>query len=280
MVLKRVIVISIGLLIVGGICMNKAHDFIKPTGGYVVGTVQYHLVDKTREEPRAHDANHPHREILVQVWYPAQAVEALEERVPYVSSSLADFIKKKAPEKEGWFFGSGYIGVDVTTYSYAHVPVASQEKTYPVILFSFGFGVPCHSYTSVLQELASQGFVVFAVNHAHTSDPLEFPDGRIMELMPDAPMVDEVALRYQDLCFVLDEIARINEHDTKGFLTHRLDVDHIGAFGHSIGAASVLELDQKDARCKAVVAMDGMVKTSFTDPNALMEPRAKPVMIM
>jgi hypothetical protein len=122
--------------------------------------------------------------------------------------------------------------------------------------------------------------MVFGVNHAHTSDPLEFPDGRIMELMPNAPMVDEVALRYQDLCFVLDEITRMNEHDTKGIFTHRLDVDHIGAFGHSIGAASVLELDQKNERCKVVVAMDGMVKTSFTDSKAPMEQRTQPLMIM
>lgn len=151
MILERFIVIAIGLVMIGGVTMNEASNFMKPTGRYAVGTVQYHWIDTTREEPRVKDVKNPHREVLVQVWYPAQAAGKPEDRVPYVSSSLADFIKKKAPEKKGWFFGSGYIGADAVTYAYAHVPLPVEQGKYPVILFSPGFGVPCHSYTSILQ---------------------------------------------------------------------------------------------------------------------------------
>ncbi len=128
--------------------------------------------------------------------------------------------------------------------------------------------------------MASHGFVVFAVNHAHTSDPVEFSDGRIVELAATDPAIDEDELRYQDLSFVLHHIKRINTHDDKGIFTDRLDLDRLGAFGHSIGAASVLELDQRDERCKAVVAMDGMVKKGYTDPDVVMEKRRKSLMVM
>lgn len=257
------------ILGIAGIIMVSVQG--KPTGPFGVGTMSYHLIDKSREESRSKDSSHRFRELMVQVWYPAETT-GLQEPQPYVSDRLAAFIEKKSTEKKSWFFGSGYIGVGVNTHSYRNAPISCKQNKYAVLVFSPGYGCPCHTYTSLLEELASHGFVVFGVNHTYTSDPVEFPDGRIIELHPEAFLQDEAAIRFHDLQFVLDEIQRIDEHDTHEILTHHLDMDHIGIFGHSMGATVALELGQKDVRCKAVIALDGMIQKQ--------EVYTKPLMIM
>lgn len=278
---NKVIKIGIGFFkVIGFFSMYSSQiELVKPTGSYAVGTVSYHMVDKTRQEQRVHDVHHLYRELMVHVWYPAEITKK-DKRVPYVSPYLSEFIQRKAEEKKGWFFGSGYRGTHVITHSYAHAVVSSQHNTYPVIIFSPGYGAPCHLYASFLEELASYGFVIFGVNHTHTSDPVEFPDGRITELAPNAFSFDETEIRYKDLCFLLNQIEQINNQDIHGILTHRLNLHQIGAMGHSMGATAALELCQKSEQCKAVIALDGMLKSTFINSNAPVEPYNKPLMIM
>ncbi len=257
---------------------NTTIKSVVPTGLYKIGTAIYHLIDKSREEQRVKDAHNQYRELMMQCWYPSDIKEG--SPAPYVSSKLSTFIKSKIHEKKGWFFGSGYVGADTPSHSYTNAPIHPAQDAYPVVVFSPGFGAPCHIYTSIMEDLASHGFIVFGVNHTYTADPIEFPDGHIIELAPADYSIDETTIRYQDLCFVLNEIERINNNDPYQILTHRLDLEHIGVMGHSIGATAALELGQKDARCKAVINLDGMIKSPFFNPDTPIEPYTKPLMIM
>jgi hypothetical protein len=54
--------------------------------------------------------------------------------------------------------------------------------------------------------------------------------------------------------FVLDELSRLNTSDA--LLAGRLDLERLGAFGKSIGGATVGEVCRLDARCKASVLLD------------------------
>lgn len=259
----------------------------KPTGPYPVGTVSYHLIDKTRQEQHVQDPEHPYRELMVHVWYPA-TLRGDEQCAAFVSEHLAQHIKENA-SKKGYFEGAGYVAYDVTTNSFSHATIAQEKTSYPVVIFSHGICYATHGYTSFFEELASHGFIVVAPNHTYSADPVEFTDGRITELVllkkdidpfkayQDKDLMDrEYQIWLDDITFILDEIERINKHDQHGILNHKLDVNKIGVMGHSFGASTVVSTWKQDPRCKALISMDGFVTMRGTNQDCY----DKPLMIM
>ncbi len=61
--------------------------FPHPTGPYAIGTLTYHWVDANRPEVFTADPN-DHRELMVQVWYPANA-DPSSPRAPWVQDADA-----------------------------------------------------------------------------------------------------------------------------------------------------------------------------------------------
>lgn len=57
--------------------------------------------------------------------------------------------------------------------------------------------------------------------------------------------------------FALDRVAQLNTLDPKGQFTGRLDMQAVGAFGHSLGGAEALQFCHDDPRCKAAIDVDG-----------------------
>lgn len=67
-------------------------------------------------------------------------------------------------------------------YSLVNAPIASKNLTYPIIIFSPGFwGSPARLYTSLCEDLASQGYIVFALNYPYITSPVIFNDGRVIQ---------------------------------------------------------------------------------------------------
>src|SRR2546430_8885829 len=66
-----------------------------------------------------------------------------------------------------------------------------------------------------------------------------------------------------DQQFVLDQLAQLHHADPGQVFTARLDLDHVGAFGHSQGGATVMHLCSVDPRCKAALSLDGFVLGSI-----------------
>lgn len=69
---------------------GKPRSLPKPTGPYAIGTISYHLIDQNRNDPHAPGAK---RELMVQVWYPAEKNCLAKE--PYLSSEYVGKIFKK-----------------------------------------------------------------------------------------------------------------------------------------------------------------------------------------
>ena len=246
---------------------NKSIQLPAPTGSFNVGTATYHLVDTLRKEMHVDNLEHPYRELMVQVWYPAQSTG---NKADYMSSRVHSYIQdivKKATATT--WQGVGYITQNVATNSYKDVPIACENNTYPVIIFSHGFASINYVHTSLCEELASCGYIVVAPNHTYIADPVEFSDGRIVGmadsvkiLQPgsqqfDEAMYNEMAVWIDDIKFILDELEKINKHDSKNILTHRLNLNAIGIAGHSFGGMAAHQLCSLDTRIKAGVDMDG-----------------------
>jgi predicted dienelactone hydrolase len=150
------------------------------------------------------------------------------------------------------------------TSAFANAPLAPGNESYPVILFSHGLNGFRGQNTTVVQELASHGYVVVTVDHTYGNVVSVFPDGRSLFRSPDLfseqgdpPRTGQTLVQVwaQDLAFVLDELTQLNE-ESGGGMNGRLDLSRVGVFGHSTGGGATVAFCQQDARCTAGLGLD------------------------
>jgi predicted dienelactone hydrolase len=213
----------------------------EPTGRYPVGTRALHLVDRSRTDPLAPDTRH--RELMVRLWYPAAGRHG--PRAPYVSDGVAGFLT----EALNTLTGTDYPAELLTfpTHSRERVPLARTRM--PLVLFSPGLGTNLALYSSLLDELASRGYLVAGMDHTFET-VVEFPGGRLEVPAEDLPSGEDVVerllpIRLADTRFVLDRLA-------SGF-----DPTAVAATGHSLGSITAVAAVDQDRRIDAGVALDG-----------------------
>lgn len=69
----------------------------------------------------------------------------------------------------------------------------------------------------------------------------------------------------------MDQLERLNAADPSCRFQRRLDIQHLGIFGHSFGGATALWFCHDDFRCKAGIDLDGqpfgsVIKEGLTKP--------------
>ncbi|KAM8953984.1 platelet-activating factor acetylhydrolase [Pelodytes ibericus] len=170
-----------------------------------------------------------------------------------------------------------------------NAPFKPGEK-YPLIIFSHGLGAFRTLYSAVCIGLASQGFVVAAVEHRDESasathylkerspaDACETNCDTLEEvwmyIKTPKPGEDEYPLRFEqvqrraDECLkALDLLLEINtgKHVTNALpsdfdwllLKDSLDVKRIAVAGHSFGAATAIKALGRDSRFRCGIALD------------------------
>ncbi len=237
----------------------------KPTGSFDIGTITYHLIDTQRHERHSQNPN-DYRELMLQVWYPARVTAPRqahdEEKTLYIPSVELESMKKALEEQAHVPANKlGYLDT-LRTHSIDHAPILAGN--YPVVIFSPGGGATVNLYTSLLEELASQGYIVVGISYPYITNPVIFPDGRILAA-PDQPTdqaerrkgrEEECRVWIKDIQFVVDQLHAMNA-DEKSILHNKLDLTHIGAFGHSFGGSASVGVCQVDTRFKAGADIDG-----------------------
>lgn len=235
----------------------------KPVGPYPVGTQTAWLKDESRPEVYA-DTPGARREIMAEVWYPAKP-SAAEATTAWLANP-----ESMGPAIASWVrlptFLFDHINL-VRSNSHRDAPFADGGP-YPVIVYSHGWGGFRQINQNQLEQLASSGYVVVAVDHTYGALATQFPDGRVIPVKRDILPPNgspEFAARFaqlagvyaQDLRFTLDALASGNQGSGPlAALRGRLDLDRIGLLGHSTGGAAVFQACGLDARCKAVIAQD------------------------
>ena len=231
-----------------------------PTGPHAIGTFNLYRLDNSRREIYSDDPN-AQRELLMQIWYPA-APNPDDERAAYMDNSdifgpaLADFFSLPS-------FMFDHLNLAQTS-AFADAPLTAGDEAYPVILFSHGLNGFRGQATTMVQELASHGYVVATVDHTYGNVVSVFPDGRSLFRSPDLfseegdpPRTGQTLVQVwaQDLAFMLDELTRLNE-EVGGRLNGRLDLSRVGVFGHSTGGGATVTFCQQDIRCTAGLGLD------------------------
>ena len=229
-----------------------------PTGPYKVGTVTYVLVDETRRE--LYSAKDEPRRFIIQIWYPASPRPG-DHPAPWmpnpriVARAISRWIRMPR-------FFLDHLSLS-QTHSYEDAPLDRSGAPYPVLVFSHGWGGIRSQNTYQTQELASHGYVVAGMEHPYGSAVTLFPDGLAIYNNPAALPHDGPEAEYPvaarklvdqwagDLGFGLGHLASLNEADPAGLFNGALDLEKTGLFGHSTGAAAVVQFCGTDPRCKA-----------------------------
>jgi len=238
--------------------------FPRPLGPYAIGTLTYHWVDATRSDIFTHDPNDA-RELMVQIWYPAQA-DPSAPRAPYVEHPEILGPVARLLHLPDFIFGHLKLVASNATRS---ALVAPDEPAYPVLIFLSGRDGYRQSNTFQVEELVSRGYIVAGVDQPYASAGVVFPDGRLITMDPrlydpahpgHAAFLDGVVpFLAQDVTFVLDRLAALNQTDPDGILTGRLDLQREGMFGVSLGGIFTGEACLKDSRLRACLVMDAFM---------------------
>lgn len=225
-----------------------------PTGPHAVGTRVVEWTDDAREErwTEARDR----RRLQVQLWYPADSSSA-PVPVPYVPSleplraSLAAYWEGE-PEP---------LRFDVPGASW-EAPVA--EGQFPLLVLSHGMNSARFSLTGLATDLASQGYIVAAVDHTYWGPGVAFADGTVVPY--EAGMIARDTLSFDAIDGYLAEGIRVMSDDqsfvARRVLAHEevaahIDEGRVGALGHSMGGMAADLACLRDPLFAACLSLDG-----------------------
>ncbi|OXL83948.1 dienelactone hydrolase [Paenibacillus sp. SSG-1] len=235
----------------------------EPTGNFKVGTQTFHLVDTKRDEI-FDEARDRKRELMVQVWYPAQAGTGKYD--PFIPDT--PILRYMAANYGLPGFTFQHLKY-VSSHAYSDADISSAQTSYPLILANPGNGSSRFLHTSQAENLASHGYIVAVIDHTYNTFATEFPDGRITTsttdhlFSPDHDYATERENRDKlgkvltdDVAFVLDQFELIQSGQIPSQLHGRIDLGHVGVFGHSIGGATAYDAAY-DPRIAVGIDLDG-----------------------
>jgi len=256
-----------------------------PTGKHSVGSQYIHL--KTSQDEIITAKTDDKRELMIKVWYPAQ-----------LNNEATEFYLN---EGDRMGFASKY-GLPKSTFNYldyvkthTYVNPSVEKGQFPILIFSHGSYSDASGYYALLEEIASQGYIVLNINHTYESSGSLFPDGEIKLYNSEydrkhnnqemADMVWDAMQNYnesktpeeqyaasedlirnyiaadisnrwsKDISMVIDELAKWNKST---FLANHIAISKIGVFGHSQGGSAAGRALFDDDRIKAGISVDGI----------------------
>lgn len=234
-----------------------------PSGPYPVGTIYFEMTDTSRTEIYSGVEGQPRR-FMIQAWYPAAETNT-NLSAPWINHSEvytpAISVMLGLPP-----FFLDHLTLTKTP-AYVEPLIADAAGPFPLIIFSHGWKGFSAASTGQAIELASQGYVVIAMQHTYGAITTVFPDGTVVPIDPaalpaedDDPNYEVIARRLvaqwaEDISFVVDQLES-SDGEAAAFLSAHLDLSRIGVYGHSTGGGAAIQFCGTDPRCKAVLGMD------------------------
>ncbi len=223
----------------------------RPTGRFPVGTETFVATDAAREG----------RRIPVQLWYPAdrrsaRASSPAQYALPATSATVAELLAVPVQDV-----------VAITTNAFAGPELARTGRRLPVVLFSPGTGVSRPHYSGLAADLASHGYLVAVLDHPGEDQPVEFPDGSIVQPVPADSEEAEAArlpVRIADIRAARALLARLDA-EPGGRMHKALDLGRVALAGHSFGGATAAEAMRLDRGVRAGVNLDGALLGRVVD---------------
>lgn len=231
----------------------------KPDGVYNIGTDVFILEDINRSEFFTTDSS-DYRKIIVQAWYPSK--ETTDSIYPYLDypNVRIPFIAKRMGVPKSIIKHIGDIKAN------AYYKAKPINKEFPVVIFSHGLGGNRTQNTANFESLASNGYIVYSIEHSYDANITIFNDSSYVEfdsyLSSDANekkfykvRIPQITARSQDISFLINQIELFK---SQGFYIGKIsNINKIGVFGHSFGGGTATLSTFKDSRIKACMNLDG-----------------------
>ncbi len=268
---KRLLLPSLAALalvsILGALAFERSHplELPRPTGPFPVGRALYDWKDERGFDPVA-PVPGTRRELLVWIWYPAEAgASAIPD--DYLPAAMRPALGP--PGGPLWLLTRDLS--KVRGHSLREPGLSPRQPLYPVVIMRAGASREVANYTTLAEDLASHGYVVVGLDAPYRTHAVAFPDGRVLIRPPQndpeecgartadsSSCIDRLLRAWTaDTAFVLDRLERLGSGVDPSRFAGRLDLDHIGVFGHSFGGATAAQFCHEDARCKAGIDIDG-----------------------
>lgn len=252
-----------------------------PSGPYRVGTVSLELTDHSRANPWA--ASPRYRELMVSIWYPAAGTRRYPRAPLMLPGAAAHFGSANGAAKLLYNIPAGSVDWAATlTSGHELAPVARHRAPFPVVLYSPGAGDPRTSETTLVQDLASRGYVVVTIDHTYDASEVEFPNGKVIDSQLDEAIVQaerthtEQALvkkifgtRVADVRYVVGALTALDagrqpdagHQPLPRGLAGSLNLRKIGMFGVSAGGITAAQAMYEDPRIIAGIDVDGSIES-------------------
>ncbi|PWY81586.1 PAF acetylhydrolase family protein [Aspergillus sclerotioniger CBS 115572] len=223
------------------------------------------LVDQSRIDP--FDPKGGKRSIMITTFTPVNCGSVLP--TSYIPNATAQY--------EDNFFQS--FGIAPGTFESFRIQTQTQQPSslqanHPVVLFSPALGTSRLMYTSLLQDIASNGFAVISVDHPYDANIVEFPNGRtvlgILEnTTTNAQYTFAMNVRVQDMIFLLNQTHNATVLRDIFPLSRKapnlLSLDRVTIMGHSLGGATAAQTILLDNRFVGGINLDGSLWGSVVD---------------
>lgn len=147
---------------------GQINQLPKPSGKYLTGVLYLNLTDSSRKELFDNQGK-KYRELTIKVWYPA---DKKTENALYLEN----------PEILIANWGFTDVFKILKTNSSIGIGISQAEVSYPVLIFSHGWGEHFSQNTILMEELASHGYVVFSIAHHFECKFSFYPDGRFIAI--------------------------------------------------------------------------------------------------
>jgi dienelactone hydrolase len=245
---------------------NRETTLPTPTGPFAVGRATYVWSDPAHLDPTAPQPD-TKRELLAWIWFPAARRQQSQTFDDYFPAPW-----RTALERQSGALLTNFLTRDlsrVRAHSIWDAELSPQNRSYPLVLMRAGLAALTTDYTTLVENLASHGYVVVGFDAPYRSFVVVFPDGRVIARTPQnnadlvsGPLQEQLANKLAqawsaDMGFALDQLERLNASDPSGRFLGRLDMQRVGVFGHSLGGATALQFCHDDSRCKAGIDVDG-----------------------
>lgn len=180
-----------------------------PTGPYQVGIAKYDLVDPCRKE-----IEHPNGQLIpVQIYFPMQTgVHTLHPKI----------FESRTP--------GNWPPLQIEVYGQkADISLLNLETKHPVILLNHGDTVAMTDYAFIAEDLASNGYVVVAIQHQLKTDPEEPKFWKERSISRYGKVIDNILYVFEWL-----------QENQRSLFNNTLDLKKVGLIGHSMGGNSLL----------------------------------------
>ncbi len=214
------------------------------TGNFATGTVTFELAAVDDAPP-----------LVTQVWYPAKDNEALP---------MARWLPDPALALQLPFHRIG----KALARSRSGLELIDSDTRFPVIFYEHSWTGHRAENVAQVEELASRGFVIVAVDHPGQAARVKYENGGVIEgkltspdLTTPAGVADFEALAERCLHERAEQLNRVRQALATGdvpVLKDRLNLDQLGVFGFSFGGTSALKLCAMDPAFHAGANEDGL----------------------